>query len=43
MTVKPVNTEADWDEMCAREVKYMELEIMIRIHCYMYEIYFGEI
>ena len=31
VTVKPVNTEADWDEMCARKVRHMELEIVIRI------------
>ena len=24
MTVKPVNTEADWEEMCARKVKNMK-------------------
>ena len=29
VTVKPVNTEADWDEMCARKVKHMEYEIVI--------------
>ena len=37
VTVKPVNTEADWEEMCARKVKHsfkvkhMEVEILIRI------------
>ena len=39
VTVKPVNTEADWNEMCARKVKHffqrkvkhMEVEILIQI------------
>ena len=33
VTVKPVNTEADWEEMCARKVKNMKLFMnLIRIY-----------
>ena len=42
VTVKPVNTEADWDEMCARKVKHMEYEI-VKYEFNTNEIYFGKI